>query len=267
MEDIRSAPDEFAEMDFDSDAEVLSEPVEDGEETGGICEDQRDDDREEEIAAVISDGEKVGDDQSFRLKYLGEEIEVSREEVITLAQKGRDYDRIRVRADELAAAMEKNREYASFIEERAKSLGLNADEFIDRQRAAQIAADMGVDEKTALMRIELQRREKAVAAREAGAAAKSTAVMAAERRDKETREFLAEHGDVDPKSIPQEVWGEVSKGRPLLAAYTGYENRRLKARLAERELREENRAKASGSLASVGSAGAWGEIEADWYGK
>ena len=61
------------------------------------------------------------------------------------------------------------------------------------------------------------------------------------------------------------VWVEVSKGVPLLTAYTGCENRRLKAMLEERDLRAENRAKSSGSLASAGASAAWGEIEADWY--
>lgn len=40
------------------------------------------------------------DGETFKLKHLGEELEVTRDEVITLAQKGRDYDRIRQRLDE-----------------------------------------------------------------------------------------------------------------------------------------------------------------------
>ena len=35
--------------------------------------------------------------ERFNLRHLGEEVEVTREEVIALAQKGRDYDRIRER--------------------------------------------------------------------------------------------------------------------------------------------------------------------------
>ena len=35
--------------------------------------------------------------ESFNLKHLGDEVSVTREEVIALAQKGRDYDRIRKR--------------------------------------------------------------------------------------------------------------------------------------------------------------------------
>ena len=61
---------------------------------------------EEAIAPASTDTEapvEPKDDQTFRLKYMGEELIVGRDEVIRLAQKGMDYDRIRARADELAA--------------------------------------------------------------------------------------------------------------------------------------------------------------------
>lgn len=39
----------------------------------------------------------VAEPETFRLKHLGQEFEVTRDEVTALAQKGRDYDRIRER--------------------------------------------------------------------------------------------------------------------------------------------------------------------------
>jgi hypothetical protein len=47
----------------------------------------------------------VGEQEVYTLKYLGEEIAVTRDELIRLAQKGRDYDRIRSRAEKLAAQL------------------------------------------------------------------------------------------------------------------------------------------------------------------
>lgn len=41
--------------------------------------------------------ETAPEPEKYCLKHLGEEVEVTREEVIALAQKGRDYDRIRER--------------------------------------------------------------------------------------------------------------------------------------------------------------------------
>ncbi|HHT16453.1 MAG TPA: hypothetical protein GXZ77_01850 [Papillibacter sp.] len=61
-------------------------------------------------AKVAEDGAKVAEDdvgeqEVYTLKYLGEEIAVTRDELIRLAQKGRDYDRIRSRAEKLAAQL------------------------------------------------------------------------------------------------------------------------------------------------------------------
>lgn len=44
----------------------------------------------------------AGEPELFTIKYMGEEVPVTREELIRLAQKGRDYDRIRGRAEKLA---------------------------------------------------------------------------------------------------------------------------------------------------------------------
>ncbi|MDR3278823.1 MAG: hypothetical protein LBT12_08615 [Oscillospiraceae bacterium] len=49
-----------------------------------------------------ADAEGGGAQERFTLKHLGQAFEVSKEEVIALAQKGRDYDRIRTRAESLA---------------------------------------------------------------------------------------------------------------------------------------------------------------------
>ncbi|MDR0906718.1 MAG: hypothetical protein LBN00_11215 [Oscillospiraceae bacterium] len=43
----------------------------------------------------------AAEEEKFRLKHLGEEFKVTREEMTALAQKGRDYDRIRERLHSL----------------------------------------------------------------------------------------------------------------------------------------------------------------------
>lgn len=57
------------------------------------------------IAAESEAAGNAGEQELYTLKYLGEEIPVTREELIRLAQKGRDYDRIRNRAETLAAKL------------------------------------------------------------------------------------------------------------------------------------------------------------------
>ena len=46
--------------------------------------------------------------ERFKLKYMGREMEVDKDELITLAQKGKDYDRIRSRADALNETLKKS---------------------------------------------------------------------------------------------------------------------------------------------------------------
>jgi len=52
------------------------------------------------------------EEQKFTLKILGEEKEVTRDELIVLAQKGMDYDRIRASRDEMQPVFESVKKYA-----------------------------------------------------------------------------------------------------------------------------------------------------------
>ena len=61
------------------------------------------DDLPDDVAAA-----PAAEPEKYRLKHLGEEIDVTRGEVIALAQKGRDYDRLRSRLYRLESAGEPN---------------------------------------------------------------------------------------------------------------------------------------------------------------
>lgn len=75
-----------------------------GETPDGPAPDDGDDDWDRLIDPP--EGQEEGDPgaappaETFRLKHLGEDLEVGRDEIITLAQKGKDYDRIRRRLDD-----------------------------------------------------------------------------------------------------------------------------------------------------------------------
>jgi hypothetical protein len=78
--------------------------------------------REEETApAQAGTADSAGSDQSFTLKHLGEVRTVGRDEVITLAQKGLDYDRIRGKYDAFvqtdAATLKRQEEIHEFLGE------------------------------------------------------------------------------------------------------------------------------------------------------
>jgi hypothetical protein len=164
------------------------------------------------------DGPKA--DQSFKLKYLGRELDVSRDELITLAQKGRDYDRIRSRADTLRDELKKSGDYKSFLDALANRTGQSREDFIDRTRSALSLCGEG-----------------AAGGRPAEAGAQpdpegrppktdgGDAQKAGARRNREVAEFLSEYGTIDPRTIPKQVWEDVRAGKTLLAAYQSYEKK------------------------------------------
>jgi hypothetical protein len=212
------------------------------------------------------DGEAKSD-QTFTLKHLGEAKVVGRDEVITLAQKGLDYDRIRSKMDALNAEKAKADEVVAFVNELAQLQGMtDITEFIDATRAKLLADKEGIDEKTALERVKLNRERTALQSQKAEAERqKSEQDAAAEKRHAEIMEFLEAYPQIDPAKIPQEVWEQVAKGERLLTAYRNYEvaseNSTLKLKIAELERtieaerkNKENKAKSTGTRSSAGSA-------------
>jgi transposase-like protein len=219
--------------------------------------------------------EQPKDNQSFKLKYLGEEIEVTREEAVTLAQKGKDYDRIREKYDELKATAAKNAERDESIDALAKEMGITPDDFIESAWLS-FYQSKGLDADTAREKAALA-KEKREIAREKAAKAEAdkqqqdaeAAKQAAEaRKQKEFREFIAKRPDVKAEDIPPAVWADFKAGVPLVAAYAMHENAGLKAKLAALEKNASNAARSTGSKASAGnktnSNDIWSQIESDW---
>lgn len=67
--------------------------------------DQDEEDDQETEGHDATDGRSDSSDQSFTLKHLGDVRAVGRDEVITLAQKGLDYDRVRGKYDAASAEL------------------------------------------------------------------------------------------------------------------------------------------------------------------
>ena len=80
-----------------------------------------------------------------------------------------------------------------------------------------------------------------------------------ERIKRDSEEFARKYKDVDPKTIPQEVWEAVSSGESLVTAYGNYlaeqtakENEKLRAEIEALKKNEENRSKSIGSMKTEG---------------
>lgn len=203
----------------------------------------------------------------FELKHLDETRTVGRDEVVTLAQKGMDYDRIRERLDALSAEHkdyetvkaqnEALNDQLSYLNELAQSQNMTLDQLIDQTRAAMIMKSEGLEMGAAMEKVRMDRRERELTKRENKLNTQKqqdeSVKSAAERRQADIQKFLTEYPDVSPKDIPNEVWAQVNKGSTLTEAYAKYEAAQLKIQLEAERKNRENRESSTGSRSSSGA--------------
>lgn len=262
--------------------------TEESEEEDADADQQEADDAEGGDADAEAKGESEGDkgtpDQDeFVLKHLGEERKVSRDEVVQLAQKGLDYDRIRERWDSVKNDIPKLRSYEKFLADLASSKGGNIEALMDEtmtqilmNRAKAKGEELSASAAAAQavrMRMENgntrgyddEATEPGVSGTEGEAGGKPDANEMVNR-------FLAEYPTVRAESIPKEVWDEVNRnGGDLLQAYRGYENKklaeenkRLQKELESAKQQQKNKARSTGSTKSVGSAATIDPFDSGW---
>ena len=204
---------------------------------------------------------KADEPKMWTLRYMDADKQVSESEMITLAQKGMDYDRIRGKYDESKPVMEL---FGSF----AKQAGMSISDYLSAIRT-QAKQASGMSEAEAKRAVALEDREAAVSAREAeeaqrqsGANQAAQAKAAADaRRSADIAEFQKLFPDAakDPKAIPQEVWANVQSGMTLVSAYSKYavEQANAARQAAEQKAsaasqNQANASRATGSMASAG---------------
>ena len=230
-----------------------------------------------------SQGEEVSEPdraETFTLRHLGEDREVNRDEVVTLAQKGLDYDRIREKWDGVKDDVSRLRMYEDFLGELANARGGEGDikakieSLIDETRI-----------RTMIAKAEAEGRELSPAAAAAQAIRVRTEFTPAgavpaqdteEVRQERVRQDIARFRDAYPETkmeeIPNEVWQEVDRtGGDLLGCYQRFENRKLKDELKalKKELegtnqQKKNKARSTGSMRSEGSGKAKDPFTDGW---
>lgn len=199
--------------------------------------------------------------KTWDLRHLDEIKTVNEQGMISLAQKGLDYDRIREKYDESKPVMELFGQFA-------KQAGMDIPAYVAYIRTqAKKAGGMSDDE--AKRAVELEDREAAVAAKEnqqkdaeAHQQTENQAKSdAAEKRKADIEQFRKEFPDAakEPDKIPKEVWDDVRKGMSLSIAYAKYAIRQEQAARKEAEHKaassEQNQKNASRSAGSMQSAG------------
>ena len=200
--------------------------------------------------------------QTWELRHMDEVRRVNEADMVALAQKGMDYDRIRSQYDEFKPVME-------MVNRFANQQGLNTKDYISMLRAQAKQAE-GLSEADARRSVELEDREAVVAAAEAERQAQQDAMAqaqraeaeAASRRQADIQEFQQTFPEAakDPNSIPPQVWADVRNGSSLVAAYARYavQQARQDAAAAQRETasvqqNQKNAARATGSMQSAGA--------------
>lgn len=261
--------DDGKEIDDEPDTESESE------ETEADADQQEADGNEGGDADEGTESEEPGDEGSsdqgeFVLKHLGEEKSVSRDEVVALAQKGLDYDRIREKWDGVKDDIQKLRMYEGFLAELAEARGGDIESLIDETRT-----------RTLIARAEARGEELTPAAAAAQAVKMRTDFMPApadpeearqEKSQREITRFLQAYPDVKAEDIPKEVWEDVNRNDgDLLGSYQRYENKKLKDELKamkkdleDAKQQKKNKARSTGSSKSVGSSAGRDAFDEGW---
>lgn len=199
--------------------------------------------------------------KSWALNHLGEVREYGEADMVVLAQKGLDSERVREKWDEAKPVMELFRDFA-------KQAGMSVADYVSHIRTQAKQAG-GMSEAEARRAVELEDREAAVAAREAEDAARQATQNQAQeasrtaesRRRADILEFQKTFPDAakDPKSIPREVWADVNRGMSLVSAYSKHAVAQAKAAQQAAEQKVEavtrNQKNADRSTGSMKTAG------------
>lgn len=187
--------------------------------------------------------------QLYTLKSPAGERQCTLEEVLSLANKGMDYDGVKQDRDTMR----------EFLKELAEPSKLNIQELMDTTRARMLiskkqAEGVEMSEMEALTAIQ---RDRAAAAAEEQTRA---ATQAETKKQEMINTFLAEFPNVNAAEIPAEVWQNCRETGDLAGAYRKYVNdqkdseiSRLKEEIETLKLNQKNKDRSTGSQKSVGA--------------
>lgn len=245
-----------------------AEGTETGEEGGeDTATEETGDEGEDEPSEGDDGGNTPAAEDSFTIKVNKEERTVTRDEVISLAQKGADYDRVKEQLTQtrqqnqtLLEQAEKNREVLDVLQMLADGTNMPLDQFVD-QLHVNFLVKGGKTEGEAREKIRADRAEKQLnESKSKETTAKSEETAAQDRAQREIAEF---HKDFPGVELTEELCGklmaDVQSGMSLSNAYRKQEAAKKDAEIAElkRQLEAEkqnkrNRSNSPGSQRDSG---------------
>lgn len=208
----------------------------------------------------------------FTLKNRDETRQVTREELVSMAQKGWDYDTVRQERDQLRQYRQEADPALTLVRSYAQRNGLSVEQYIDLVRKQELIAQ-GINEQTADAQIRVEKQQatlqaqaaEAEAARQRQKAAEERARQQSEARKQGMLDFLRAYPSIKPADIPKEVWERVAQGESLVSAYTMHRNRQLEAELAAERQNRQNQQNTTGPLNSPREGDTRSEIDKWWY--
>ena len=214
---------------------------------------------------TAADEQPGTEEQMFDLKYNKEIKQYTRQQVTELAQKGLNYDHVTEQRDRLQREIadltkfrDENSAILDTLRAAAEASGKSVPEYLTSIRTNLLVAQ-GISPETARERILREDAEQRLHSKQKAEEAAASSKRDAEQRQKDDiARFQKKYKDVDPKTIPQEVWEAVRGGELLTDAYGDYQRRELERQLREaneklaiRAKNESNRQKSLGSLQST----------------
>ena len=250
----------LTEDDGDGNQTEPTEPEETTQEQGSA---QGEDEQAHEDTAA--DEQPGTEEPMFDLKYNKETKQYTRQQVTELAQKGLNYDHVTEQRDRLQQEIadltkfrDENSAILDTLRAAAEASGKSVPEYLTSIRTNLLIAQ-GISPETARERILREDAEQRLHSQQKAEEAEANRKRDAEQRQKDDiARFQKKYKDVDPKTIPQEVWEAVRGGELLTDAYGDYQRRELERQLREaneklaiRAKNESNRQKSLGSLQST----------------
>lgn len=214
---------------------------------------------------TAADEQPGTEEPMFDLKYNKEIKQYTRQQVTELAQKGLNYDHVTEQRDRLQQEIadltkfrDENSAILDTLRAAAEASGKSVPEYLTSIRTNLLVAQ-GISPETARERILREDAEQRLHSQQKAEEAAASSKRDAEQRQKDDiARFQKKYKDVDPKTIPQEVWEAVRGGELLTDAYGDYQRRELERQLREaneklaiRAKNESNRQKSLGSLQST----------------
>ena len=218
--------------------------------------------------------EKTEDTQLFKVKHLGQEIELTMEQMIENAQKGLDYDRIREDRDTL-----KGSKKLQLLDDLAKDSGYeDVDAFVENfyenleesrviERAEQLSAERGIDFETAAEIAKMERENEKL--KKTMQEAEKVKAKSTDQQKQTTSEFqalFAKFPEIKEQytsfdKLPESFRQKVAQGEQPLLAWNNYLLELKETELKQKELELEtlknnhkNKKRSTGSAKGAGQA-------------